>query len=141
MHVVTGGAYHGKSAWVKKFYHLNSDVTWLSAYNDDPCPIHMTSPTNIIVLEGVEEWIRQSLKNNTFNRHDGRQLINQWLAWEQEKSERQIVVIGNDISKGIVPIEREYREWRDVTGWFFQDLVLHSHRFDVIWYGIHKQLK
>lgn len=141
MHVVIGGAYHGKSAWVKEFYHLDNSATWISAYDHHPCPDDITSPSNIVILEGVEEWIRQALKEDTFDRHDGRRLMNRWLTWEQENNERQLIVIGADISKGIVPIEREHREWRDVTGWFYQDLVLHCKRFDMIWYGIHKRLK
>ena len=142
MHVVTGGAYHGKSAWVKDFYNLDHGSSWMSAYDKHPFPRKITSSSPIVVLEGVEEWIRQAILSETMNdRYDAQSFIENWLSWERETDKRRLIIIGTDISKGIVPVEREQRAWRDLTGWFFQELVLYCKRFDVIWYGIPKRLK
>ena len=52
-----------------------------------------------------------------------------------------VILIGTDITKGIVPIEAENRVWRDVTGRVYQDTVSICNRVDLIWYGINKRLK
>ena len=54
---------------------------------------------------------------------------------------RMVILIGSDITKGIVPIEAENRVWRDVTGRVYQDTVSICNRVDLIWYGINKRLK
>ncbi len=64
-----------------------------------------------------------------------------WLKWENEQRERQLVLIGSDIGKGIVPMEKDTRNWRDLVGWCFQDVTRHASRVDVIWYGLNQQLK
>jgi adenosyl cobinamide kinase/adenosyl cobinamide phosphate guanylyltransferase len=144
MHVITGGAYNGKADWVKQTYELNkTSHTWISSYQRDPCPVDLTKHDKpFIILEGAEQWISQLIKekNGAFSRDDGRTLIKKWRSWE-ENSAHQLIVIATDISKGIVPIKQADRMWRDVTGWFYQDLVKECERFDVIWYGINKQLK
>lgn len=145
MHVITGGAYNGKASWVRETYDLKYKAhTWLSAYDNEACPHHLSIYKNdTIILEGVEQWIRQKLleKGSTFSRYDGKVVLNKWLSWEQANKAHQLIVIGSDISKGIVPLKQSERQWRDVTGWFYQDLVNRAKRYDVIWYGIHQQLK
>ncbi|WP_164216483.1 bifunctional adenosylcobinamide kinase/adenosylcobinamide-phosphate guanylyltransferase [Virgibacillus sp. YIM 98842] len=145
MHVITGGACNGKADWVKRTYGLsNQSHIWISAYEKEPCPINLAKyDTRFIVLEGAEQWIRQIIENQAgeYNRDDGRALIKKWLKWERKNPVHQLIIIGTDISKGIVPIQQLDRTWRDATGWFYQDLVKESDRFDVIWYGINNQLK
>jgi adenosyl cobinamide kinase/adenosyl cobinamide phosphate guanylyltransferase len=145
MHVITGGAYNGKADWVKQTYELNkTSHTWISAYEKDPCPFDLTNyDTPFIVLEGVEQWILQMIeeKDSNFTRDDGRILIKGWRSWEERDPVHQLIVIGTDISKGIVPIKQVHRMWRDITGWFYQDLVKECELFDVVWYGINNQLK
>jgi adenosylcobinamide kinase / adenosylcobinamide-phosphate guanylyltransferase len=61
--------------------------------------------------------------------------------WEQEKPQKKLVVIGTDITKGIVPVDRENRLWRDVTGWAYQDLAAQADKIDIIWYGCNQTIK
>lgn len=35
LHFVTGGAYNGKTKWVKQLYGLENDVLWLSGYRQE----------------------------------------------------------------------------------------------------------
>lgn len=139
MHFVTGGAFNGKAEWVRTFYRLDEDrsFSWFSAYRGDALPKNLPGDS-IVVLEGVEQWILQL--GAAFNRNTGKEWLEAWLDWERS-GERKIVVIGTDISKGIVPMEREVREWRDVTGWFYQDAVKSCDRFDLIWYSVAKRVK
>lgn len=139
MHFVTGGAFNGKAEWVRTFYRLHDENSsrWYSAYRGDALPKDLPG-SRLVVLEGIEQWILQT--GEAFDRNAGKEWLAAWLAWEKG-GERKIVLIGTDISKGIVPMEREIREWRDVTGRFYQDAAKCCDRFDWIWYGVAKRLK
>ncbi|WP_079508842.1 bifunctional adenosylcobinamide kinase/adenosylcobinamide-phosphate guanylyltransferase [Mesobacillus jeotgali] len=142
MHFVTGGAFNGKSKWVREQYQLDGqEFTWTSAYKGDEIPV--LNGKQIIVLEGIEVWIRQETRSIAADesRETWQSIIRQWLQWESKDQQRKLVLIGSDISKGIVPIATEDRSWRDTTGWVYQDLVSAAERVDVIWYGISQKLK
>ncbi len=146
MHVVTGGAFNGKAKWVKRYYQLDTkeNIRWISAYQDRPCPVDLTSVhTNLLVLEGVEQWVYEWVNQERIvdKRSYARQVIQRWSNWERQGMDRKLIIIGTDISKGIVPLKASRRKWRDLTGWFYQDLVNRCDRFDLIWYGIAKRLK
>ena len=96
-----------------------------------------------VVLEGIELWVKELLKNLDSKgvREYWRMLLQNWLIWENGRPERKVILIGSDITKGIVPVEVSDRVWRDVTGRVFQDTVSASEQVDLIWYGIQQQLK
>jgi len=142
IHFVTGGAYNGKAKWVRNDERvINSDVHWVSAYQDEPLPLHFQKDT--IVLQGIEAWIQSDAteQDAAAIRVKWQEIIQRWRIWEEEKENRLCLIIGADITKGIVPIEIEKRIWRDATGWIFQDIVAVSSRVDLIWYGLAQQLK
>ncbi len=142
MHFVTGGAYNGKAKWVKKHFALDMDhVQWISAYRDEPLPLHFHEDT--VVLQGIEAWIKgeASAQEAAVIRLKWQEIISGWRIWEEENNDRRLILIGADITKGIVPIEVENRIWRDATGWVYQDIVAVSSRVDMIWYGVSQQLK
>lgn len=142
MHFITGGAFNGKRAWVKENYGICG--TWLSAYQDHHLKADMNQiESNLLVLEGIEVWLRElTIAYDAYKcREIWNSSINHWLLWEKEKSNRLLVVIGNDITKGIVPMEKENRLWRDVTGWAYQDLAAKADKVDIIWYGLNQTIK
>lgn len=144
MHFVTGGAFNGKRAWVKKTYWVNEQDHWLSAYENEPLPTNFMKIDNgVIVLEGVELWLKDLTKNYEANkcREIWNRRLENWLTWEKANLNRKLIVIGTDITKGIVPLEAENRRWRDVTGWAFQDIAAKSKKVDVIWYGLNQTIK
>ncbi|MEH7274835.1 bifunctional adenosylcobinamide kinase/adenosylcobinamide-phosphate guanylyltransferase, partial [Neobacillus vireti] len=135
MHFITGGAFNGKREWVKKTY--GDTALWISAYQETPLPTDIFQiDCDLLVLEGIESWVKDLTKTNDSYRcrEIWNQTINQWWMWEQEKPERKLVVIGTDITKGIVPVDREDRVWRDITGWAYQDLAARADKLDIIWY-------
>lgn len=135
MHFVTGGAFNGKRNWVKRQY---PKAVWISAYCNDSLIHdlnHYDSP--VIVLEGLETWV----KDLSTDREGWRENVTFWLKWEQEVPGRKVVIIGSDITKGIVPMEKENRHWRDLTGWVYQDVAAVSKQVDVIWYGLPQTIK
>ncbi len=146
MHFVTGGAFNGKSKWVKEYYQLwDTPHVWISSYKDEFVGEKSSCEheENIVVLEAPEIWFKQWLKrlNKEEVRAKWQKLLQIWVEWEQQDRNRKVVIIGNDMTKGIVPISLEERIWRDVTGWAYQDTVKQSERVDLIWYGINQQIK
>lgn len=141
MHFVTGGAYNGKSKWVRSMY--DGGIDWRSAYKGRSWN-EATFNENVIVLEGFEEWMvplvamREDFKDM---RESVQSYLKSWIAWEREALERKIIVIGTDITKGIVPSEKESRALRDAVGWAYQDLTAVAERVDVVWYGLNQQIK
>lgn len=141
LHVVLGGAYNGKANWVRRVYNIDKAVEWISAYENDDFPEEILSSSSFLVIEGIEKWLYTKVTMDEWDRNDGIEIIANWQAWVDQKQGRQLIIIGIDISKGIVPVEAKQRKWRDMTGWFYQDLVSSCERFDLIWYGINQQLK
>lgn len=143
MHFVTGGSYNGKAKWVREQYQVTDETIWLSAYQDHDLPENMDHHSKRIILEGIERWIKQDIQQ--FNAADIRASwklrIERFLNWEKENEDRHLIIIGNDLSKGIVPIEASDRTWRDACGWVYQDLAERADRVELIWYGINQQLK
>ncbi|WP_449619627.1 bifunctional adenosylcobinamide kinase/adenosylcobinamide-phosphate guanylyltransferase [Robertmurraya sp. Marseille-Q9965] len=132
MHFVTGGAYNGKRQWVRERY---PEAKWISAYNGSSILPELDGP--IVILEGLEQWVKVS----SYTREEWKRQLEKWLAWEGGDPSRQVVLIGTDISKGIVPMEKENRQWRDLTGWLYQDVVAISKQVDLIWYGFNQTIK
>ncbi len=145
MHFITGGACNGKRKWVKRHYTLDRFL-WISAYDDEGMleGFENTELPSTVILEGVETWIHKQLDTSTppdMILKIFMQDIEPWLQWEEADRQRRIVIIGTDISKGIVPIDKHDRLWRDITGWAYQELVRQADRVDVIWYGIEQMIK
>ncbi|WP_156289608.1 bifunctional adenosylcobinamide kinase/adenosylcobinamide-phosphate guanylyltransferase [Oceanobacillus salinisoli] len=141
MRFITGGAFNGKRAWVKKNY---PEAEWISAYKGEPLVENFgVLQSSAVVLEGIELWTKELSAKMTINqaREYWRKVLEDWLEWENLASNRKIIVIGTDITKGIVPMEKENRNWRDLTGWVYQDLSFRCERVDVIWYGINQTIK
>jgi adenosylcobinamide kinase / adenosylcobinamide-phosphate guanylyltransferase len=141
MHFITGGRFNGKSEWVKGYYHLeNTPHKWISAYHSE---LPGDLDQKLIVFEGIEQMIREWSAALEFEeiRDKWQALLEKWLKWEKAAVNRKMVLIGSDISKGIVPMEAADRKWRDATGWAFQDAAAAADRVDLIWYGISQKIK
>jgi len=144
MHFIIGGAFNGKRAWVKNTYSVYKNKHWVSAYDNHSTPINLIEfDGDVVILEGLEIWLKDLTAKYDVNR--SREIwancLEKWLSWEQEEIHRKLIIIGTDITKGIVPIDAENRQWRDVTGWAFQDIAAKSEQVDVIWYGLNQTIK
>ena len=54
---------------------------------------------------------------------------------------KSCVIIGDEISSGVIPIEKFERKWRDETGKIYQFLASESEIFDRVWAGLPLRLK
>jgi adenosylcobinamide kinase / adenosylcobinamide-phosphate guanylyltransferase len=48
------------------------------------------------------------------------------------------VIIANELGRGLVPIARDQRRLRDLSGWFTQDAAAHAEQ---VWYVRHGLLQ
>ena len=146
MHFITGGAFNGKKTWVKNHYKLETlEYLWLSAYkNDSLVKTADSKHPPIVILEGMEKWISNNVTSNKTTASiliELQDRLNSWIKWEKQSEQHRLLIIGTDISKGIVPTEQQDRHWRDITGWMYQYIAKQSSHMDVIWYGINQRIK
>lgn len=144
MHVVTGGAYNGKWEFVKDLYDLTDEADFIkySGYNKNKLPSDFSQiKTNYLIIQGIEVYVKSFFESEASVRSLTEKFVLSCHNWQELNPNGKLIIIGNDISKGVVPKEAEDRDWRDMTGLMYQRLVQVSERFDIIWYGINKQLK
>lgn len=147
MHFITGGSFAGKRNWALNFYQLTKKSDCLQLFNFYSEDTKLADADQwkkpIMMLEGLEYLIKQKLDAMEMEevlRHF-RQLFQEFIHWEKQGEHRQVIIIGSDITKGIVPMEKRDREWRDAAGWVYQEAVRNAVRADIIWYGINETLK
>ncbi|QOY35910.1 bifunctional adenosylcobinamide kinase/adenosylcobinamide-phosphate guanylyltransferase [Anaerobacillus isosaccharinicus] len=145
MHFITGGAFHGKKNWVIKNLQLNDrNCQWLNGYQQsrNVLELNLTNiTTNYLVIEGVEQVIIELIKDNKLVLPSFQNWLQNLLVWEEQGSNRNVIIIGTDIGKGVVPIEKQQRLIRDEVGRCFQELTFHSAKVSLIWYGLQQVLK
>jgi adenosylcobinamide kinase / adenosylcobinamide-phosphate guanylyltransferase len=141
MQFVTGGAFNGKSEWVRETNKQKLEWLKLSEERTLPKPDPFQ---NTVVLEGLEYLILNEVrkeKEMNIIRSEFYSLFEMWLNWEETSAQRDVIWIGSDIGRGIVPIDSTERKWRDLTGWVYQDLVKLSESVYEIWFGLPQKLK
>jgi adenosylcobinamide kinase / adenosylcobinamide-phosphate guanylyltransferase len=145
MFFVTGGAFNGKGAWVRKKYQITEENSiWKSTYRNQSFNDNFDQTTKtILIFEGIELEIKKRLESESAEnvQQSWRSFLVKLLEWEEASKGRLVILIGSDITKGIVPVDKEERNWRDVTGRVFQDTSLFCERVDLIWYGLQHRLK
>ncbi|WP_159462146.1 bifunctional adenosylcobinamide kinase/adenosylcobinamide-phosphate guanylyltransferase [Halobacillus sp. Marseille-P3879] len=126
MDFVTGGAHNGKLAWA--LTHYGSEAKVLRKGNS------LENLGNLVIVDQVEQIIGSP-------ELDADQFFRELWQWEQSSPVYQLVLIGTDITGGVVPAEREMREWRDKIGFYYQQFTKEAESVYRIWYGIAQQLK
>jgi adenosylcobinamide kinase / adenosylcobinamide-phosphate guanylyltransferase len=144
MYFVTGGSFNGKSIWVKTHFNLKeTDTTWIPLFSGERIHLDDINFSNpVIVIEGLEYGIRSTILNYDSEVRKTFSILMQTLKqWEEEDPDRRVIWIGSEVGKGIVPMEKLSREWRDMTGWVYQDLAKMSKEVWLVWYGLATSLK
>ena len=101
MILIFGGAYQGKLAYaLTRFKVTESDV--YKCNSDDT-----NMPLDRKIIYEIDKWILALVKKD----NDVEKAIKQFIDANQDA-----VVICNDISCGVVPVESELRKWREATG-------------------------
>lgn len=132
MDFVTGGAYNGKAEWVRHTLLANKEgVTWIDVSSEEI----VIPESSTLVLEHLEYLVRETEITSV---EGGLEKI---LHWEKERSSRTVILIGADTTKGVVPLERSDREWRDRTGFLYQKMMNRADHAYLIWFGLCEKLK
>jgi len=88
-----------------------------------------------LVINGVLEWLGASLEHD-----DNDALRQQWqsdiaaLCQRAEALNAPLIIIANEVGRGIVPMQPEQRRLRDLNGWFVQDATAQAEQ---VWYVRH----
>ncbi len=100
MILIFGGAYQGKLEFAKENFGVTDEDVFLC-----------TQDTKI-------DWTKKVLYNmdQAFLAHVREELESRDVIAEHLDDIKDKIVIVNDISQGIVPMERENRDWREMTG-------------------------
>jgi adenosyl cobinamide kinase/adenosyl cobinamide phosphate guanylyltransferase len=124
MDLIIGGAYQGKLDYAKEKYGLtDSDIFECSDKRDiefKACVHHL------------ERFTLYCVKNNL-------NAVDIFALWE--KKWKDCVLICEDISCGVVPIDPEMREWREATGRLLNWLTPRAETVTRLFCGLPQRLK
>ncbi|MCM3713659.1 bifunctional adenosylcobinamide kinase/adenosylcobinamide-phosphate guanylyltransferase [Halalkalibacter oceani] len=115
-----------------------AEIQWYNGY--ERCPHPSRNQTGTVIIFGLEAIVRAFLTEGEAEARERFHLwLESWLCWEQ--SGGLLYLIGSDVGKGVVPLEKEARLFRDHVGVCFQEVARKAKRVDLIWYGLATQLK
>lgn len=124
MHVIFGGAFNGKRAYVEQRIQ-GRNVQWLDVEVD----AHVLLPNiEVIIVFGVENLLESKSK----------ELLEKMEKWDEQA---EVLVIATEIGRGIVPMDASMRKLRDDVGRFYQQLFTKADSVTRIWYGISQTIK
>jgi len=101
MILIFGGAYQGKLDYTLKRFNLTQDDVFLCGNDDDRLP------ENKKIIYEIDKWILALLKKDI----DVEQAMRRFMD-----SNKDAIVICNDISCGVVPVDPLLRKWREAAG-------------------------
>lgn len=144
MQLIIGGAYSGKRKIVKDQFD-DFGFSWLSSYDEASIGSWKDEwqKDTHLVLEGWENWLRGDVRLS-IPLKDLREKYNQMFRIfldEETLRNTQVILIMLEMGKGIVPIEAEERQLRDLAGWIQQDAALLAENVSYVWHGLSRQMK
>ena len=121
MILIFGGAYQGKLDYaLQRFKLTDEDIYECRAENTE-------LPENKKIIYEIDKWILALVKANINTEQEINKFINQNAS---------DIVICNDISCGVVPMEPELRMWREAVGRALAGLAKHSDEVVRLFCGI-----
>ncbi|MGM0834050.1 MAG: bifunctional adenosylcobinamide kinase/adenosylcobinamide-phosphate guanylyltransferase [Pseudomonadota bacterium] len=104
---------------------------------------HIMQPNMPLVLHGVFEWLAAVLSSD-ISSDASRDQWRQDLANLDTAAHTHgvtLVLIMNELGRGIVPMARDQRRLRDLSGWFSQDAAAQSEQVWHVRHGLVQALK
>jgi adenosyl cobinamide kinase/adenosyl cobinamide phosphate guanylyltransferase len=125
MELIIGGAYQGKKAYAQSCSHAS--YTFFTCMHDG-AEIDFSSGA----VEHIERFVLACLRKN-------RSAI---AYFEEHRNEwTDCVLIADDISAGVVPVDPEMRAWREETGRLLAYLAGEAKRVHRVFCGIGQAIK
>lgn len=132
MHIILGGAFNGKRQYVKELYKEKK----LTFFEGEWPSTEKLVLGQYVAIGRFEEMI------NTYNELSEDMVVNLMLQKLQKLSQDYtLICICTDMSRGVVPIEKELRRQRDICGRLYQHLCKEAQTVTRIWYGLPQVLK
>ena len=100
MILIFGGVYQGKLAYaLERFKTASNDVY--------QCGDDVSMPMDKKIVNEIDKWILALVRNNIDIEKEMRRFID---------GNKDTIVICNDITCGVVPVDPEFRKWREAVG-------------------------
>ena len=126
MVLVFGGVYQGKLTYALEYYKLSENEVYRCS---DNCT---TLPNNKIIIYEIDKWILALIRADK----NVPEAIKQFM-----EENKDAIVICNDVSCGIVPIDETLRKWREEVGRAITAIAAHSHEVTRLFCGIPTKVK
>lgn len=101
MHLIIGGAFQGKSAYVRHYFHLAEE----EIIRGETATIHEIQSAKAVT--DFHLWIKAMMAQGQDP------LIATYQILEKQP---ELIIITDEIGCGIVPLQAFEREWREMTG-------------------------
>lgn len=126
MHIIIGGAFNGKRAYVKQRW----DASWYEGTLPE-------TESGTVVVAGIEGILQSYLEED--EQRVATQFAQKLMALDATCDE--LIVILTDMGRGVVPLDWTSRQLRDTCGRLYQALFKQATTITHIWYGIPEILK
>ncbi|WP_028782112.1 bifunctional adenosylcobinamide kinase/adenosylcobinamide-phosphate guanylyltransferase [Thalassobacillus devorans] len=143
MQLVVGGAYSGKRKFVNREF---PDCQWLSAYENqslDQWKLKFKTAGLPVVIEGWEVWIREEREKAgelESVRNHFESILSDMHQFEKQTCQ-PIILIMLEMGRGVVPMAKGDRAWRDLSGWILQAAADKAESVHYCWHGLSRKLK
>ena len=126
MILITGGAYQGKLEYALTEYKLTLDDVFNCTNTDNE------QVFNKRIIYGAEKWILSLIQKG----QDPLEILEEMIPKWKDK-----IIICNDISCGVVPIDPLMRKWREAVGRCMTLCAKHSETVVRVFCGIGTKIK
>ncbi|NYF23459.1 bifunctional adenosylcobinamide kinase/adenosylcobinamide-phosphate guanylyltransferase [Sporosarcina sp. JAI121] len=133
MHVFIGGAHNGKREYVRKWLKEQGkhNVQWIEGNCLGGSHLDNSDTIQTTVIAGIEKWLAET----DLSEEAAIEYVMKCTA------NRDVVFILTDIGRGIVPVDAQQRNLRDVCGRLYQRMMADADEVTRIWYGLAKTIK
>ena len=133
MHIIFGGAFNGKQQFVK---NLCNEYGKQPQFFNGVIPTNSFAKQDIVVIHQLEQLLQPLI---SLGEIQAATTIAEELLQLDKKT--RLICICTDMSRGVVPIDKNQRFLRDATGRLYQQLFQQSESITRIWYGLAENLK
>ncbi len=125
MELIIGGAYQGKTEFAKENFNINDDEIFVCNKDNKPC----FDEKCISHLERFSFWcVEHGFEPSAY-------------FFEHAENLEHQIIISDDISCGVVPIDKTERSWREAHGRLMIKLSKKAEHVTRIFCGLSQRLK
>ena len=135
MYVILGGAYNGKRNYVEIMLQKRGNIAVHDIAGEIP-DITAISEKDVVVISEFETIVQAMLAQP--EETVALEIVEQLCELSKHA---QVICICTDMSRGVVPLEKDLRQMRDTCGRIYQKLCQEASTVIRVWYGLPQILK